>query len=136
MLMYMLSSYRNRSLLAARNGLVLENSIEQIKNFEKVNEFGKINPEVLNPYRLLILFGLNRAGFQNVQQLKKLTKIKSDGNLASHLRSLEKQGLIKYKRHFVGRRPLTFYQLTDQGNEIFELVIKNMTLFLKTIKEE
>lgn len=125
----------NRSLMVVGSKMILE-EIEKIKNFEQVNQIGGINSEIFNPFRLLILFGLREGGFQNFQQLRQLTKIKSDGNLLSHLRSLEKQGLIEYRRFLTGRRPLTFYQLTDEGKMAFKSVIKNMGLFVDCASEE
>ncbi|MCH7969179.1 MAG: transcriptional regulator [Thaumarchaeota archaeon] len=113
----------------------VKDSLTSIKNFEKVNEISTFSPEVFNPYRLVILFGLKRAGFQNVQQLKRLTKIQSDGNLASHLKSLEKQGLIEYYRSFAGRRPLIFYYLTPLAEELIVELVDRLKNFLAGFDE-
>lgn len=43
----------------------------------------------------------------------------SDGNLASHLRSLENGKLIKVEKQFVGRKPKTSYSATTLGRELF-----------------
>src|SRR2546427_8162165 len=94
-------------------------SLKQIKNFAMVNEIIDIGHEVFNPYRLVILYGLYTTKFQSFQSLKELTKIKSDGNLASHLKVLENQKLIQYHQLFAGRRPLAFYDRTDDGKEKF-----------------
>ena len=43
----------------------------------------------------------------------------SDGNLASHLKALEKEEYITLRKQFIGRRPNTSYQATDKGREAF-----------------
>ncbi|RME91852.1 MAG: transcriptional regulator [Bacteroidetes bacterium] len=43
----------------------------------------------------------------------------SDGNLASHLRALEKEGYVSLRKRFIGRRPNTSYQATPKGREAF-----------------
>ena len=56
----------------------------------------------------------------------------TDGNLASHLSSLEKSRLIEVKKQFIGRKPNTCYQITESGRVAFrehlvylERLIKN-----------
>ncbi len=43
----------------------------------------------------------------------------SDGNLASHVRALEKEGFVALRKQFIGRRPNTSYQATDAGRQAF-----------------
>jgi DNA-binding HxlR family transcriptional regulator len=50
--------------------------------------------------------------------LKELLDI-TDGNLASHLKTLEKHGLIETKKQFVGRKPNTSYAMTTFGKRVF-----------------
>ena len=44
----------------------------------------------------------------------------TDGNLASHLKSLEKSKYIIYKKSFVGRKPNTTYSATKAGKLAFK----------------
>jgi DNA-binding HxlR family transcriptional regulator len=44
----------------------------------------------------------------------------SDGNLASHLAALEKNGLILVQKQFIGRKPNTKYQSTEAGKSAFK----------------
>ena len=46
--------------------------------------------------------------------LKNLLEV-TDGNLASHLKALEKNKFIHFKKKFVGRKPSTTYLITKQG---------------------
>ncbi len=51
--------------------------------------------------------------------LKELLDI-TDGNLASHLKALEKNDLIRVQKQFVGRKPNTTYSATALGKELFQ----------------
>ncbi len=44
----------------------------------------------------------------------------TDGNLASHLKALEKEEFIGMKKSFVGRKPNTKYYMTRNGRKAFE----------------
>lgn len=44
----------------------------------------------------------------------------TDGNLASHLKNLEKQEYIEVNKSFVGRKPLTKYAATKIGKKAFQ----------------
>ena len=41
----------------------------------------------------------------------------TDGNLSSHLSSLEKQNMIKLKKQFIGNRPKTSYKFHETDYE-------------------
>lgn len=44
----------------------------------------------------------------------------TDGNLASHLKALEREAFIGMKKSFVGRKPNTQYRITRAGRKAFE----------------
>ena len=44
----------------------------------------------------------------------------TDGNLASHLKALEKEEVIIVKKQFVGRKPNTTYSITELGRTLFQ----------------
>lgn len=44
----------------------------------------------------------------------------SDGNLASHIKALEKHELIVVHKQFVARKPRTTYQATALGRQLFQ----------------
>jgi len=48
----------------------------------------------------------------------------TDGNLASHLKSLEKSGYVTFEKEFVNRKPNTKYSVTKEGKEAFVKHIK------------
>ncbi|WP_380750344.1 winged helix-turn-helix domain-containing protein [Salinimicrobium flavum] len=44
----------------------------------------------------------------------------TDGNLASHLKALEKEDFIEVEKSFVDRKPNTKYNMTKKGKKAFE----------------
>ncbi|MCU0460472.1 MAG: transcriptional regulator [Bacteroidales bacterium] len=48
----------------------------------------------------------------------------TDGNLASHLKALEENGLIMVSKKFIGKKPNTSYSATESGEKIFRLHLK------------
>lgn len=44
----------------------------------------------------------------------------TDGNLASHLKALEKEEFIGVEKSFVGRKPNTKYFMTKSGKKAFD----------------
>jgi DNA-binding PadR family transcriptional regulator len=55
----------------------------------------------------------------------------TDGNLASHLKSLESKNFIEVRKQFVGRKPQTTYRCTEQGKEAFQLHLKALEKLIK-----
>ena len=55
----------------------------------------------------------------------------TDGNLATHLRSLEEAGYLVVEKRFVGRKPLTTYHITEEGKRAFEEHLNALEQFLK-----
>ena len=55
----------------------------------------------------------------------------TDGNLASHLKSLEKSGYIVFQKKFLGRKPNTKYSATEEGQKAFVKHIKAIEKLLK-----
>lgn len=53
--------------------------------------------------------------FNNLKETLDVT----DGNLASHLKTLEENNLIKVKKQFIGRKPNTRYFITENGSQQF-----------------
>jgi len=44
----------------------------------------------------------------------------TDGNLASHMKALEKEDYVAVKKSFIGRKPNTVYYMTKLGKKAFE----------------
>jgi DNA-binding HxlR family transcriptional regulator len=56
----------------------------------------------------------------------------TDGNLASHLKALEDNGLIVVNKQFIGRKPNTSYSITEKGNQLFRQHLKALEDLIKT----
>ena len=44
----------------------------------------------------------------------------TDGNLASHLKALEKEEFVETRKSFIGRKPNTSFSITATGRAAFE----------------
>lgn len=55
----------------------------------------------------------------------------TDGNLASHTRSLEELGYIRSYKQFIGRKPNTTFAVTPEGREAFRKHLAALENFLK-----
>lgn len=63
-------------------------------------------------------------------ELKKLLEL-TDGNLASHMKALEKVEYILVNKSFIGRKPNTTYNITTSGRKEFELHLKGLEELIK-----
>lgn len=93
---------------------------QSIADVFKEVKFLKLPSQIFNPYRLLLLIALWRWGSLDFPALRAGIQMKSDGNLANHLRVLEDLELISYNKEFVNRKPKTFYELTEKGEKILD----------------
>ena len=71
-----------------------------------------------NRIRLGIMSALMVNEQLDFTSLKELLGV-TDGNLASHLRSLEKSNYIPFSKSFLARKPLTRYSATPLGTMAF-----------------
>ena len=55
----------------------------------------------------------------------------TDGNLASHLKGLESKKFIEVRKQFVGRKPLTTYRSTREGQQAFQLHLAALENLIK-----
>lgn len=83
-----------------------------------------------NRIRLGIMSALVVNDFLDFNTLKDLLGV-TDGNLASHLKSLEKSGYINFKKEFLDRKPNTKYFATSTGTEAFKKHINAIEQLLK-----
>ena len=86
--------------------------------------------QLFSPYKMVLMTALWREGELDFKQLfEDLPKI-SQGNLSSHLSSLEKLGIVTILKGYEDKRPKTSYKLTKEGRKkIAEIVTKLNTTF-------
>ena len=63
-----------------------------------------------------VLMVNDSADFNTMKELLDVT----DGNLASHLKALEKEEIIEVRKQFLGRKPNTSYKVTELGRHLFK----------------
>ena len=59
----------------------------------------------------------------------------TDGNLASHIKGLEKEGFIGEKKSFIGKKPNTKYFITKAGKKAFDDHLKALEKLIKRVAE-
>ena len=79
-----------------------------------------LNKHFESRIRLGIMSALMVNESLDFTSLKELLEV-TDGNLASHLKALEKNEYISVDKKFVGRKPNTTYQTTAMGKQHFTL---------------
>lgn len=91
---------------------------------------GKFNKVFENRIRLGIMSVLMVNDQVEFTRLKELLKV-TDGNLASHLSSLEKEGYIAVIKQFVDKKPNTSYAVTAAGKKAFNEHLNALEKILK-----
>ena len=81
-------------------------------------DFDKLDKTIHERGRLSIMTMLVSRGECKFQELKDQLKM-SDGNLITHLRSLQKAGYVSTEKEFKGRK-VTKYLLTRSGKKAFK----------------
>lgn len=94
--------------------------------------FQNLNKAFENKIRLGIMSVLSVNALASFNDLKEMLEL-TDGNLASHLKTLEKSGYIAVIKSFQDRKPNTKYEITDSGAAAFESHIKALEEILKQI---
>ena len=83
-----------------------------------------------NRIRLQIMGVLVANESYDFNALKELLET-TDGNLASNLKTLEKEGYISVEKSFIGRKPNTRYLKTQKGKKAFENHITSLENLIK-----
>lgn len=68
----------------------------------------------------------------NFNELKELINV-TDGNLASHLKTLEENGFVKVKKGFIGRKTNTTYSVTKAGEKAFKTHLEALEQMIRSI---
>ena len=85
-------------------------------------EFDKL---VHQPTRLQIFAFLYRHGETTFPTLVDQLDV-TEGNLSSHLQTMEEAGVVAVQKEFVDRKPQTTYELTDEGRRKFESHVQQL----------
>ena len=82
------------------------------------NPIGQLNKVFDSRIRIGIMSALMVNEEVNFNDLKALIDV-TDGNLASHMKTLEENGYIKVQKGFIGRKTNTLYSITKIGEKAF-----------------
>jgi len=92
----------------------------------------QFNKAFENRIRLQIMSVLVANENYDFNSLKELLEV-TDGNLASHLKALEKEEYILVYKTFIGRKPNTQYTVSEKGRSAF---IKHLEALENLIKQQ
>jgi DNA-binding HxlR family transcriptional regulator len=81
-----------------------------------ISELNKIFDNRVRLGIMSVLMVNDNVDFNTMKELLDVT----DGNLASHLKALEKEEVIEVRKQFLGRKPNTSYKVTPLGEELFK----------------
>lgn len=96
------------------------------------NPIENLNKVFDSRIRLGIMSALVVNAEINFNELKELIDV-TDGNLASHLKTLEENAFIKVQKGFVGRKTNTTYSITRTGEKAFKLHLDALEQMIKSI---
>jgi DNA-binding MarR family transcriptional regulator len=94
----------------------------------------KFNKSFENRVRLGVMSILMVNDSVEFVRLKELLQV-TDGNLASHLSALEKEGYVAVIKQFINRKPQTSYAVTTVGKKAFNEHLNALEQLLKGQKK-
>jgi DNA-binding HxlR family transcriptional regulator len=98
-----------------------------------INPIENLNKIFDSRIRLGIMSALMVNDEVSFNDLKELLTI-TDGNLASHLKALEENGIIKVQKGFIGRKTNTTYLVTKAGEKVFKAHIEALEKMIRATK--
>lgn len=98
------------------------------------NPILNLNKAFENKVRLGAMAALMVNSKLSFNELKGLLEL-TDGNLASHLKALEKAEFIQVEKSFIGRKPNTTYKATKLGKASFEKHLRALEELIKQQKQ-
>lgn len=99
----------------------MKNPIEQLsKVFDSRIRLGIMSALVVN----------DSISFNELKELIEVT----DGNLATHLKTLEENRYLKVEKGFLGRKTNTTYTITKAGQKAFKSHLEALENLIKTMK--
>ena len=95
-----------------------------------INGLNKVFDNRIRLGVMSILVVNEEVSFNDLKQLLEVT----DGNLATHLVSLEENGFIKVHKGFIGRKTNTTYSVTRTGEKAFSEHITALENMIRGVK--
>lgn len=101
-------------------------------NKNPIKHFNKVFENRLRLGVMSILMVNNEINFNDLKELLDAT----DGNLASHLKTLESSEYITVKKGFIGRKTNTVYKITSKGETAFKEHLEALEVLVQMNKNE
>lgn len=96
------------------------------------NPFEQLDKVLEHRVRLQIMSVLVTNDAYDFNALKEMLNV-TDGNLASHIKALEKEKYISVLKSFVDRKPNTRYRITEKGRTSFR---KHLDALEQVVKQQ
>lgn len=96
------------------------------------NPIENLNKVFDSRIRLGIMSALVVNAEINFNELKELIDV-TDGNLASHLKTLEENAYIRVQKGFIGRKTNTTYSITKAGEKAFKQHLDALEQMIKSM---
>jgi DNA-binding MarR family transcriptional regulator len=90
----------------------------------------KLNKVFDSRIRIGIMSALMVEESHSFNDLKTLLDV-TDGNLASHMKTLEESGYVKVSKGFIGRKTNTLYSITRAGEKAFRAHLDALEQIIK-----
>ncbi|HMT97566.1 MAG TPA: transcriptional regulator [Ferruginibacter sp.] len=97
------------------------------------NPIGNLHKVFDSRVRLGIMSALMVNDHVNFNELKEVLQI-TDGNLASHMKALEENKMIKVQKGFIGRKTNTTYSITKNGEKLFKMHLDALEQMIRMTK--
>ena len=97
------------------------------------NPIANLNKVFDSRIRLGIMSALMVNESVHFNELKELIEA-TDGNLASHLKTLEESGYVKVQKGFVGRKTQTTYSVTKAGEKAFRQHLEALEQMIRSME--
>jgi DNA-binding MarR family transcriptional regulator len=94
------------------------------------NPFENLDKVLEHSVRLQIMSVLVANDSYDFNSLKEILGI-TDGNLASHIKALEREKYISVNKVFVDRKPNTKYKVTERGRLVFKKHLDGLEQLIK-----
>ena len=98
------------------------------------NPFENLDKVLEHSVRLQIMSVLVANDSYDFNSLKEIVDV-TDGNLASNLKSLEKEKYVTFSKSFIDRKPNTRYKVTDRGRAVFKKHLDALEALVKQQKK-
>ncbi len=97
---------------------------------DQLNDLDKAFEDKMRVGIMSVLSVNDKMSHSELRQMLSLT----DGNLASHISTLEKRGFVSINKQFLGKKPNTTYAATTSGKAAFVAHLDALEKILNNIK--